>query len=609
VSRLLIVFAGLALVGVAAACGGSSTTDRLDALGAKPCPESQFSCVTLRVPMDPLHGTTAETIDVEFAILPAEDPDGVFVTVVGGPGGSGIDDSAWLVDAIPEAIRQRFDLVFFDQRGVGIFEDPACPETDQTFEEEPDSTDWDQRVADYEDYFAACTTEMGNPEILAFLGTDNAIHDLEIFREAMGYERLTLWGQSYGTSFAQAYATAFPDSVERLVLDGAVDRTRDWIERRDDDVEGLGRTLALVFEACDRDPTCSADMGRSSTAEAYRELLRRLDEEPAVVKYPLDEDSTEERVLTAADVTALAKGSTYSDFDRVFFLRALATAVQHDDLLPLFRLDEADPDEVFDSTMHVAVTCLDASLPGATPDEEIEQITTARTAAAVSDRSLFDFPLACVFWPHVDHGQSPEPPFDGAEAETLVVAATADPATPYANGVAVAQQAEGAHLLTVEGGSHVMFGNDNDCVDEAVIGFVLDGLAPSVSRCQARVLGEYLPIIPTDFSSVDSSIWMKAVLDELMFTSAFGSTGYIESREVTCPHGGSVSILEWEAGMTFTLSHCGLTPSMTVFGTAEWDSERSVRYLDALNVSGEDCSHHYREDLESGETQTRQRCP
>jgi hypothetical protein len=57
-----------------------------------------------------------------------------------------------------------------------------------------------------------------------------------------------------------------------------------------------------------------------------------------------------------------------------------------------------------------------------------------------------------------------------------------------------------------------MFGKYNDCVDEAVIGFVIDGLAPSVSRCQARVLGEYLPVIPTDFSSVDSSSTVPDVI-------------------------------------------------------------------------------------------------
>jgi pimeloyl-ACP methyl ester carboxylesterase len=572
-----------------------------------PCPETPFTCVTLDVPIDHLEGTDGATIQVQFAVLPAEASHGAFVTVVGGPGGSGIDESVWMMDQIPPEIRDRFDLVFFDQRGVGLFEDPVCPEADETGAVAlGDRPDWETQVDVARQYVTDCVEEMGNPGVLGYLGTEQAIHDLESFRQTMGYDRLSLWGQSYGTSFAQAYATEFPDHVERLVLDGTIDRTRDWIQTVGDDAEGQEQTLDFVFTACNQDPTCSGDMGMPA-AKVYQRLLGQLEVEPAVVEYPVADDLTEERLLTAGDLSALAYGNVYSEVDRVLFLRALAAAAQRHDLLPLYRLAEADSGSV-SSVLNLTVNCMDLALPGESPAEEIANLRRARAAAAVSDRWLYEIPLRCVFWPHVDHQRGPTPPFESPKIPTLVIAATADPATPYRHGVAVSEQAEQGHLLRVDGGSHVMFGRGHQCVDSAVIAFVIDGTGPDSQSCPVPIISNYEPILPSRSNQVRLEDLMAAIDDAInWFPSRLVWDG-LEDLEVLCDHGGSVELRDNGYSIDISIDHCGFTDGIEVYGKAEWGYERGVTYLDVLSLSGTDCSYRYREDWETGKAEVDQRC-
>lgn len=164
---------------------------------------------------------------------------GSLVMNPGGPGGYGVDFAAWFGPELPRALRERFDIVGFDPRGVGYSRPAiACvssPELD-AWRAEPhvdfppggnSGTDYTpEGVARFEAgerrYVQSCV-ERTSVDFLAAVGTSNVVKDLDALREALGDEQLTYLGYSYGTQIGALFAEAYPGRVRAMVLDGAVD--------------------------------------------------------------------------------------------------------------------------------------------------------------------------------------------------------------------------------------------------------------------------------------------------------------------------------------------------------------------------------------------------
>ena len=104
-----------------------SIGDVLDRLGGYPCPNSDFTCITLTVPLDHFGRGDSPTIEVVFGILPATgERKGMFVTATGGPGYFGLSYADSYVAAFDPSITEHFDIVFFDQRGEGLSRGYQC---------------------------------------------------------------------------------------------------------------------------------------------------------------------------------------------------------------------------------------------------------------------------------------------------------------------------------------------------------------------------------------------------------------------------------------------------------------------------------------------------
>ena len=106
-----------------------------------------------------------------------------------------------------------------------------------------------------------CVSEMGNPEILPYLGTDQAAEDLEVFRETFGYDQIVLYGESYGTQLSQTYADAHRERVARMILDGTVDLTLEGLDFFQEQATAFGATLQSTLDYCAEDEFCAADLG------------------------------------------------------------------------------------------------------------------------------------------------------------------------------------------------------------------------------------------------------------------------------------------------------------------------------------------------------------
>ena len=145
---------------------------------------------------------------LKLARLPADAARPTLVYLSGGPGGAGIEEMLAVMPLAPSLL-DSYRVVGFDQRGTGGSGLLRCPALER-----------DPRLRSVR-AGAACARRLG--EARRLYTTPDSVADLEAIRAELGVERLTLFGISYGTELALAYARAHPDRVDRLILDSVVD--------------------------------------------------------------------------------------------------------------------------------------------------------------------------------------------------------------------------------------------------------------------------------------------------------------------------------------------------------------------------------------------------
>src|SRR5687767_10420902 len=126
----LLLFSSMAAAPISNSSGAQAhTSDILQLPAGEPCPyDSAFTCVTIQVPLDHFNPADTRTIPVVFAILPTSgDRKGMFVTATGGPGTSGVLLADFYSSGFDSSIFEAFDIVFFDQRGMGLSGGLTCP--------------------------------------------------------------------------------------------------------------------------------------------------------------------------------------------------------------------------------------------------------------------------------------------------------------------------------------------------------------------------------------------------------------------------------------------------------------------------------------------------
>ncbi|MDO8308238.1 MAG: alpha/beta fold hydrolase [Actinomycetota bacterium] len=188
-----------------------------------------FECATLVVPMD---GSQPDAGSFRLAVArhrssgAADERTGSLIFNPGGPGGSGLDTLPVIWTLLPASVRQHFDLVTWDPRGIGATR-PALRGCATPF---PDravtgAVDWAAVVRGFHRTMAAANRacQRANASFIGFMGTNEVVQDLDRLRQAVGDEKLTYWGMSYGTRIGYVYALTFPDRVRAVVLDGSID--------------------------------------------------------------------------------------------------------------------------------------------------------------------------------------------------------------------------------------------------------------------------------------------------------------------------------------------------------------------------------------------------
>ena len=229
-----------------------------------------FECGTLTVPRD-YEDATVGTFDLYVVRLRAEGSRtnriGTLFFNPGGPGISAVELAGVVAGVLPQRIRQRFDFVTWDPRGVGRSSGLVECQGGTYALPEAGPVDWAAVTREMRDSEAAANRACQEryPDVVPYIGTRATARDLDRLRRALGDEKITYFGTSYGTRIGYVYAHDFPNRVRAMLLTSPVDPAGDWADFISGSSVSPDNAVGFFFEA------------QPAAARTYRETIRLLD--------------------------------------------------------------------------------------------------------------------------------------------------------------------------------------------------------------------------------------------------------------------------------------------------------------------------------------------
>jgi pimeloyl-ACP methyl ester carboxylesterase len=450
-------------------------------------------CAQLEVPIDYAEPDGA-TIELAVLMVPATSGSrlGALVVNPGGPGGSGVDyaRAAAFGAVVTAPVHRKYDVVGFDPRGVGRSAPIDCLDGAQldAFMAQDPTPDTDAEraaaVATAAGFGEACAAK-DNP-LLLHVSTAEAAKDMDILRSRLGDAKLTYLGKSYGTYLGAVYAGLFPEHVGRLVLDGAIDPTLTSERLNLGQAVGFERATLAWAEACAAEQGCPFPGDATAVMSGLGDLLRELDSKPLTV--------TGDRSVPAVTEGWASYGVAAAMYDQGMWdqlSQALTQATRGDGsgLMDLAdRYADRNPGGTYSTNLMQAlwaVNCLDKPEP-AGAEERVAQQQRLTAQAPLWGPFMAWGSLVCATWPQPDGTPPPDPaPITAAGSGPIVaIGTTRDPATPYEWAVGLADQLEKGTLITYDGDGHTAYTRSNQCVDDAVDNWFIDGVVPAADlRC------------------------------------------------------------------------------------------------------------------------------
>jgi pimeloyl-ACP methyl ester carboxylesterase len=439
--HFFVAVAAVALGG--SACTGASQSTPLDRL---------HPCVTDEGPTDGYCGTlavfenrqtrTGRRINLKIVLLPALSaegrPDPLFF-LAGGPGQGGAEMAALVRQAFRLIQRDR-DIVLVDQRGTGKSNPLDC-------RGDADSL----RAINESDAVAFARLRhclAGYDADVRLYTTTIAMDDLDDVRAYLGYDRLNLYGGSYGTRAALVYLRQHEDHVRSVILDGVAPTNMRLPLFTGRDAQ---RALDKLLTACEEDDQCRAVY--SDLPTRVRSLLARLDARPPRVRLVHPRTGVAEDVdINARFVASILFGALYSPVT-ASMLPTLVERAERDDFQAMVALATAgDQDENMSVGMQLSVVC----------SEDVPRIAAAdldreRTRSVFGAHLMSGQIKACEFWPRGTVDPTYYEPVV-SQVPTLILSGDADPVTPPAWGEDVASHLAHARHLTVPATGHGVIG-------------------------------------------------------------------------------------------------------------------------------------------------------
>jgi pimeloyl-ACP methyl ester carboxylesterase len=425
-----------------------------------PCRVARM-CGTFDVPVDPAD-PAAGTIGLNVVVLPAGDgsvvPAGALVPIAGGPGGASTLMADW-ADATFSSVTPRRDVVLVDQRGTGRSRPLFCPL--------PNLVSSSSSPEEVRAYWLACLRETTfDPRRLT---TAAAVDDLDALRAELGYERLDLYGVSYGATVVQYFLLRHGDRARTAILDGGTLLDVPVFERW----ARVNQTmLDRLFQRCARQTACRRAF--PSPGRDLRDVLARLDRAPARYR-----GRTIRRDDVANTIQQLSRRPETAAHIPSILRRAARDGVTS--IVPAVAalVPELNPRP---QVMSWAIQCSE-------PWARFDPAETARLG-----RSTYLGPTMVRMARSAEAVCSTLPPFEpvagadrrvSSDVPMLVVVGGQDPQDPLENVAGVRDVMPNARVVVVRGAGHGAV--NHGCAEDLANAFVLSGSADGLdARCAAR---------------------------------------------------------------------------------------------------------------------------
>lgn len=378
-------------------------------------------CADFAVPENPAK-PEGRSIELRVARVPAinreKEPDPLFLLA----GGPGMGATALYGNVAPafRRIHRNRDIVLVDQRGTGSSNALNCPTDDlEMMSATPEQL---------RDEAERCLKTLSEHADVAYYTTSVAVQDLDHVRAALGYERINLYGGSYGTRVAQHYLRRFPRHTRSVILDGVI--APEQILGPDTAIDAE-RALESVLARCTRAAACKRKFG--NPAEAYRALRESLKSKPVSVTLPDPTTGIPRTIQFGPMQLALVlRLAIYSSEQAALLPLALSFAQQSGNFAPLagqFLMTLRTVDEIASYGMHNSVVCTEDVPFFDTVKIDREKLEATFLGAAQVDA----LQSICAIWPHGPIDADLHAPLQ-SDVPVLLLSGGNDPVTPPANG-------------------------------------------------------------------------------------------------------------------------------------------------------------------------------
>jgi len=451
------------------------------------CEAGDYQCATAKAPLD---WSDPGRASIDLALIrkaASGTPIGSLLVNPGGPGASGYDfirDS--LGTAVDSKLRDRFDIVGFDPRGVNHSSKVSCytypAELDAyLFGISPNPVGSDAWIADQrasnKAFGQACLAHTG--ELLGYVDTVSAARDLDMLRAVLGDKKLNYLGYSYGTLLGATYADLYPKKTGRLVLDGAVDPATTEFDVTSVQAQGFESALRAYLKDCLGRDGCPFRGTVEQSMASVGSLLRGLDTDPITAS---DGRKLGGGAMFNAIILPLYNAENWKLLDDLFTDVKAGSADYAMQLADAYYGRRGDGTYSDNSTeAFIAVNCLDYTSDSDVGAMRAKAAELAKLAPVFGPEMAYGG-IGCADWPYPPTRTRGPITAEGS-APILVVGTTNDPATPYRWAKSLAGELANGHLLTYTGEGHTAY-NKSSCVNKIVDAFLVDGAVPSGSpRC------------------------------------------------------------------------------------------------------------------------------
>ncbi|MER7663621.1 alpha/beta hydrolase [Streptomyces sp. NPDC096193] len=434
-------------------------------------------CAAVEVPLD-WAKPNGRKITLALSKLPALDPAnriGPLLFNPGGPGGSGVAAVAYsdLLSAAPEfaPLRQRFDVIGFDPRGVGQSTPITCPEPlhDSAVSSFPRTPAAFHQLKRFNQKAGVACREATGP-LIDHVDTGSVVSDVEALRTALGAKKISWLGLSYGTEIGSLYAQRHPDRVRTMVLDGVVDHSRPARLAAVDEARATEKALRRFADWCQTDEQCVL---RGADVLATYDTVMKAAEVSGIPASDLGRNATAEELANGA-YTFLTQPSAWP-----LLAGALAQAAGP--------AGDADATGLVTPASFLqpeykayrAVGCHDFAPNTRGFLDMAVQSAHLRSVAPHTWRysEFWDWTSGCAGWP-VKPANPPAPLKVRGAPPILLVNTRFDAATPHLWAQRLATKVDGSSLLTVEGDGHTGILN-SACARGHEAEYLVTGRVPS----------------------------------------------------------------------------------------------------------------------------------